>query len=82
VVFRAAECEHAFAGGDAARIHDARDRRGADERRGRDARMVQDRFDERAVALEHIVDAVGQAGVFGQFTETQGRERHLRSVCG
>ena len=67
VIFRAALALHAFAAGGGARVDMLGDGSGADETDGANLRMVAERVDDIAAAVDQVDDAFGKAGFFEEF---------------
>ena len=73
VVLRAAERLHALSVRGAGRIDVARDRRRADEAHRLDVRVGQQRVDRLLVAVDHVEDAGGHAGLRQQLGDEERR---------
>ena len=77
VVLRAAERLDALAGLGRALVDELRDRRGPDEGDRVDARMVEQRLDDLAAAVDQVDDAVREAEPVDDVEGDLLRERHL-----
>src|SRR6267143_3838490 len=76
VVLRAALALNALAAGRSARVHMLSDRRGTNEADRAHLRVVAQRINDGAAAIDEVYDSFREAGLLQEFKRTAHRERH------